>query len=149
MDRALIALGFDHFDRSMAGMTVSEFHVQAAIAATYARAIDSGVIDWAMILQCYDELQALNPSPVVALNRAVAVAKVHGASAALPIVDALENEQALHEYYLLLAVRGQLLLDLGRQTEAADAFRDALLCVSTEPERRFLSRKLTACAMAQ
>lgn len=144
-DRGLIALGFDHFDRSMAGTVVSEFHIQAAIAATYARAVESGVIDWPAILQCYDDLLALNPSPVIALNRAVAVARVYGPGAALPLVDAIDGDHALGEYYLLLALRGQLLLDLGRHGEAADALRDALDCVATEPERRFLSRKLAAC----
>jgi hypothetical protein len=89
---------------------------------------------------------SINASPVVALNRAVALAKVHGPAAALATVAALEHDPKLRHYHLLLAVRGQLLLDLGRGREAADAFRAALTCACTEPERRLLRRRLEACA---
>jgi RNA polymerase sigma-70 factor (ECF subfamily) len=93
----------------------------------------------------YDQLLALNRSPVVALNRAVAVAKVRGPAEALAALEPLENDPKLRGYYLLLAVRGHLLLELGRRTEAAACFRAALDCPCSEPERRFLRRKLQAC----
>jgi RNA polymerase sigma-70 factor (ECF subfamily) len=144
-DERLIAIGFHHFDRSIAGADVSEYHVQAAIAATHARAIDSRSVDWPLILELYDQLLSLNASPIVALNRAVAIAKVHGPADALAAVAPLDRDPKLRHYHLLLAVRGQLLLDLGRSHEAADAFRTALTCACTEPERRLLTRRLEAC----
>jgi len=144
-DQRMIALGFHHFDRSIAGEEVSEYHLQAAIAATHARAADSQSRDWPMILNLYDRLFALNRSPVVALNRAVAVAKVRGPAEALATLEPLESDSRLRDYYLLLAVRGHLLLGLGRWEEAAACFRAALACPCSEPERRFLRRKLEAC----
>jgi RNA polymerase sigma-70 factor (ECF subfamily) len=144
-DRELIALGFYHFDRSIAGDHVSEYHIQAAIAATHARAADVQSVDWAMILHCYDQLLAINPSPVVALNRAVAVAKVRGAAEGLATLDELNRDSKLAGYHLLLAVRGQLLLDLDRAQEAAASFTAALELPCSEPERRFLRRKLEFC----
>jgi RNA polymerase sigma-70 factor (ECF subfamily) len=147
-DQHLIALGFHHFDRSIAGDEVSEYHVQAAIAATHARAPDAESIEWPLILTMYDQLLAINGSPVVALNRAVAVAKVHGPAAGLAAIESLDEEPQLREYYLFLAVRGHLLLALGRLAEAADCFRGALDRPCSAPERRFLSRKLAECASA-
>jgi len=141
-DERLIAIGFRHFDQSMSGRDVSPFHVQAAIAATYARALDPASVEWPTILSLYDQLIALDPSPVVALNRAVVVAKVHGAAAALTAIAPLERDRTLRRYHHLLAVRGQLLLELGRHAEAADAFRAALDCPCSEPERRFLAARL-------
>ena len=145
-DERLIAIGFHHFDRSIAGADVSEYHVQAAIAATHARAIDSRSVDWPLILELYDQLLSLNASPIVALNRAVAIAKVHGPADALAAVAPLDRDPKLRHYHLLLAVRGQLLLDLGRTDDAAEAFRAALACGCTDPERRLLTRRLEACA---
>ncbi len=141
-DQRLIALGLHHFHRSMEGQEVSEYHVQAAIAVTYARAVNRQAIDWPVILDLYDQLLAINPSPVVALNRAVAVAKVHGPEAALRAIESLDGTPKLREYHLLLAVRGHLLLELRRAEEAAACFRAAMECLCTEPERRFLRRRL-------
>jgi len=142
-DQRLIALGFHHFDRSIAGDQVSEYHVQAAIAAVYTRATDLRSIDWSAILELYDQLLAISgDSPVVALNRAVAVAKVHGAAEALSEIEALRGNPQLRDYYLLLAVRGHLLEELGQREEAAACWRAALECRCSEPERRFLRRKL-------
>ncbi len=141
-DAKLASLGFHHFERSMRGDAVSEYHVQAAIAATHARANALDAVDWPVILRLYDQLYDLHPSPVVALNRAVAVAKVRGAEEGLAAIEALSNDPKLREYYLLLAVRGHLLLELGRNADAAKCFRSALELRCTEPERRFLRRKL-------
>ncbi len=148
-DRSLIALGFHHFDKSIAGEDVSEYHAQAAIAATHARAVTPQDLDWPVILELYDQLFTINPSAVVALNRAVAVAKVHGPAEGLATIAPLENDPKLQHYYLLLAVRGHLLLELGQRPQAAACFQAALDCPCSEPERRFLRRKLEACAMAQ
>jgi len=144
-DRRLISLGFHHFDRSITGPTVSEYHAQAAIAATHARAAVDGQIQWPVILSLYDDLLAANPSPVVALNRAVAVGRVHGPAAALAAIEPLQQDPKLSSYYLLLAVRGHLLVELGRCSEAAACFHAALDCRCSEPERRFLRRKLDQC----
>jgi len=145
-DPHLISLGFHHFDRSMAGDELSEYHVQAAIAATHARAAGPQSIDWPMILHMYDQLLAINPSPVVALNRAVAVAKVRGPAEGLAAIGPVLNDPKLRDYHLLLSVQGQLLLELGRRVDAAACFRAAMACSCSEPERRFLRRKLARCA---
>jgi RNA polymerase sigma-70 factor, ECF subfamily len=137
-DHTLIAIGFWHFDRAIDGDHVSEYHLQAAIAAVHARE----AVDWPAILELYDRLFELNPSPVVALNRAVALARVHGAADALRSIEPL----GLDNYYLFLAVRGHLLLDLGQRVEAAECFQAALECRCSEPERRFLRRKILICS---
>jgi len=139
-DPQLIALGFRAFDHAIGGSEVSEYHVQAAIAATHTR-----VRDWPLILDLYDQLLTLTDSPIVTLNRAVALAKAQGPGAALAAIEPLANDPKLRDYYLALAVRGHLLLELERKSEAAACFRAALACRCSEPERRFLRRKLQQC----
>ena len=146
-DDDLIALGFSYFDRSIAGDGISEWHIQAAIAATYASAASSAEIDWASILEHYDQLMAITNSPVVALNRAVVVMKVHGAEAALAALTPLEGNDALQKYHLLPAMHGHVLAALGRLDEAAVAFSAALNCDCTLPEKRFLQRQLEIVSM--
>jgi RNA polymerase sigma-70 factor (ECF subfamily) len=138
-DMGLIAAGFYHLDRSIAGDEVSQYHAQAAIAAAHARGAP-----WPEILDLYEQLYAITGSPVVALNRAVAIAKVRGAAEALESIERV----SLPGYYLYLAVRGHLLLELGARAEAAACFDEALQCRCSEPERRFLQRKIEACAIA-
>ena len=146
-DQQLIAIGFHYFDASMVGEDVSEYHVQAAIAATHARAPNPESVEWPTILTMYDQLLALNNSPVVALNRAVAVSKVHGPRAALQTMEPLAAEHKLRDYYLYLAVRGHLLLELENRNDAASCFRAALGLPCSAPERRFLMRKLIDCGV--
>ena len=98
-----------------------------------------------MILDLYDQLLGLGPSPIVELNRAVAVARVHGPEQGLAALESLDADSKLRDYHLLLAVRGHLLLQLGRHGDAAACFRAALERRCSEPERRFLKRKLAAC----
>ncbi|MGC4050806.1 MAG: sigma-70 family RNA polymerase sigma factor [Paludibaculum sp.] len=145
-DQHLISMGFREFDLSMAGEELTEYHVQAAIAATHARATDRHGIDWPVILQLYDQLMELSSSPVVALNRAVALAKVDGAAAGLSELEPIARDGKMQSYYLYLAVRGHLLLELDEHALAAECFRAALECRCSEPERRFLRRKLKECA---
>ena len=140
-DDRLIAIGFHHFDRSIVGREVSAFHVEAAIAATHTRAATPEETDWNLVLSLYDQLLQLKPSPVVALNRSVAVARVHGAQAALAELDRLSREPALRNYYLLPAVRGQLLAELNQHDDAIAAYREALALSCNAPERRFLQQK--------
>jgi RNA polymerase sigma-70 factor (ECF subfamily) len=144
-DERLIAIGFSHFDRSMAGDQVSPFHVQAAIAATYARALSDEAVDWRVVLDLYDQLLAIHPSPIVVLNRAVVVSRVHGAAAGLRALEPLNTSRMLRHYHLFMSVRGQLLLQVGRLAEARAAFEAALACECSDPERRFLERKLALC----
>ena len=146
-DADLIALGFSYFDRSIKGDEISEWHVQAAIAATYASAASSAEIDWACILEHYDQLMKMTDSPVVALNRAVAVLKVHGAEASLAALTPLARNRALQKYHLLPATQGHVLAALGRLDEASAAFSAALECDCTLPEKRFLQRQLAIVSM--
>jgi RNA polymerase sigma-70 factor, ECF subfamily len=146
-DEDLIALGFSYFDRSIAGEEISEWHVQAAIAATYASAATAAEIDWASILEHYDQLMEMTDSPVVELNRAVVVMKVHGAEASLAALAPLEGNSALHSYHLLAATQGHVLAALGRLDEASAAFSAALECDCTLPEKRFLQHQLAMVLM--
>jgi RNA polymerase sigma-70 factor (ECF subfamily) len=141
-DRSLIALGFHHFEMCAHGTEITSYHVQAAIAATHARAQEGHATDWKQILELYDQLLELSSSPVVELNRAVVVAKVNGPEAALTALRQLEGNRALRNYYLLPAIKGQLLLEVGDNPGASDCLRRALACPCSEPEQRFLQRKL-------
>jgi RNA polymerase sigma-70 factor (ECF subfamily) len=112
------------------------YQLQAAINAVHADAASAEATDWSQILALYDQLLEMAPTPVVSLNRAVAVAEVHGPSAALGLVDELE----LHQYYLFHATRADLLWRLGRQSEADAAYARAAALAPTDAERQFLSR---------
>jgi RNA polymerase sigma-70 factor (ECF subfamily) len=118
------------------------FAVQAAITAEHCRAARVGDTDWPRILQLYDLLERLQPSPIVSLNRAVAVAMVDGSRPALAIIDALAAEGDLDDYHLLHATRADLLRRLGSTEEAAKSYRKALQQVTNDSERRFLERRL-------
>ena len=144
-DRELIALGFNHLARSARGDRMTPYHVQAAIAAVHAVAPRAEDTDWPRMLTLYDDLLRLNPSPVVALNRTVALARVAGAHAALEVISSLEREPALAGYYLLPSVKGALLLEIGDTRGAAQAFREALRRPCSEPEKRFLVARLERC----
>jgi RNA polymerase sigma-70 factor, ECF subfamily len=141
-DTKLVALGFQHFSQSAEGHQLSAYHLQAAIAAIHARAKSTANTDWQMILDLYTQLLNLSPSPVVALNRIVAVAKVSGTQQALSELHALAKEDSLQNYYLFPAVEGSLLLEAGDKDGAARSFRRALELPCSDPEKRFLKRKL-------
>ena len=118
------------------------YQVQAAIAACHVTATDPVDTDWSEIAQLYDRLVEMMPTPVVALNRAVAVAMADGPTAGLVLLDALEDS-VLSSYYLLPATRADLLRRLGRDAEASDAYCAAIELAPTDAERRYLSRRLT------
>jgi RNA polymerase sigma-70 factor (ECF subfamily) len=118
------------------------FAVQAAIAALHCRAAKPEDTDWPQILQLYDLLQRLQPSPIVALNRAVAVAMVNGPEAALVLIEALAAAGDLDNYHLLHAARADLLRRMGSAQQAAKSYRRALELVTNDSERRFLERRL-------
>jgi RNA polymerase sigma-70 factor (ECF subfamily) len=119
------------------------YQVQAAIAACHATAPEAAATDWAQIAALYGQLAQLVPSAVVRLNRAVAVGMRDGPAAGLALVEQLEETGELAGYHLLAATRADLLRRLGRTDEAAVAYREALELAPTDPERRYLSRRLT------
>jgi len=141
-DARLITLGFRHFAESAAGPVQTAYHFQAAIAAVHAGTANSADTPWDRILALYDDLLALSRSPIVALNRAVALSRVHGPLAALAAIEPLDAEPALADYYLLPSVRARLLAEVGDIRGAAKAYREALERSCTEPERRFLIGRL-------
>jgi RNA polymerase sigma-70 factor (ECF subfamily) len=146
-DRNLIALGFHHFSDSAEGDNLTHYHVEAAIAATHAQALTAEATDWETILNLYDQLLDLRPSGVVALNRVVAVSRVRGTEAALAALQPLLDDRSLRHYYLLPAVHGHVLIDAGDNRAAAECFQRALVLPCSEPERRFLQKKLAECSV--
>ncbi|WP_125774591.1 RNA polymerase sigma factor [Antribacter gilvus] len=146
-DRALwrhdeIAEGLAVLDEALAARRPGPYQVQAAVAALHARAATADQTDWAEIAALYDVLVGMTPSPVVALNRAVAVAMLRGPEAGLIEVDLLADAPELAAYYLLPAVRADLLRRSGRASEAAAGYRRALALVDREGDRRLLERRL-------
>ncbi len=141
-DRAAIAEGLALLPGALAGSPPGAYAIEAAVAALHARAARPEDTDWRQIAALYGTLLRVRPSPVVALNRAVAVAMAAGAEEALPLVEALERSGALDGYHLLPAAKADLLRRLGRHAEAAASYREALARAGNAPERRFLSRRL-------
>jgi RNA polymerase sigma factor (sigma-70 family) len=138
-DRLLIRRGLAALARAEAlGQPPGSYQLQAAIAACHARAVTADDTDWARITALYSELLRVTPSPVVALNRAVALSMHQGPAAALPLVDELMADKALRRYHWLPAVRGDLLEKLGRLDEARAEFRRAAALAGNERERAFL-----------
>jgi RNA polymerase sigma-70 factor (ECF subfamily) len=141
-DRALIAEGVESLDAALAMRSAGPYQLQAAIAACHATAADVESTDWPQIVNLYTELARVAPSPVVDLNRAVAVAMVDGIPAGLALVDELDEAGGLEGYYLLPATRADLLRRGGRVAEARAAYEKALDLAPTEAERRYLSNRL-------
>ena len=141
-DRAGIREGLAVLDGALRQRRAGPYQVQAAIAACHASAPDATGTDWAEVAGLYAELGRFTPSPVVELNRAVAVAMADGPAAGLALVDRLDRSGVLAGYHLLPATRADLLRRLGRRAEAADSYRRALDLVSTDSERRYLERRL-------
>ncbi|MBV8997923.1 MAG: RNA polymerase sigma factor [Solirubrobacterales bacterium] len=130
-------------DRAVRLRRPGPYQLQAAVAATHAQAPTAADTDWQEIAILYERLSEMAPTPVVLLNRAVAVAMAEGPAAGLPQVDELDRSGALATYYLLPATRADLLRRLHRDREAAAAYRRALELVPTDAERRFLRRRLS------
>jgi RNA polymerase sigma-70 factor (ECF subfamily) len=141
-DGKLITEGIATVDGALAMRRVGPYQVQAAIAACHATAPDAAGTDWPQIATLYAQLARLAPSPVVELNRAVAVAMADGVGAGLRLVDDLTAAGHLEGYHLLPATRADLLRRAGRPAEAKAAYADALALAPTEPERRYLADRL-------
>ncbi len=146
-DHVLVGRGLAALARAEAlGGAGGPYALQAAIAACHARARTAEETDWPRIVALYDALAQLRPSPVVELNRAVAVAMAYGPAAGLEIVDGLRTEPALAEYHLLPAVRGDLLMRLDRNEEAAEELARAAAMTRNVPERTLLLERAAAAA---
>jgi RNA polymerase sigma-70 factor (ECF subfamily) len=144
-NRGMIERGLHYLSLASMGDAVSEYHLQAGIAACHVAAVDPSSTDWPRILALYDELLRVKPSPVVSLNRAVAVARVHGPAAGLDALDDITPRAPLEGYPLYHAVRGSFALELGRNHEALGHFRNAEALTTVSSERAFLGRRIQEC----
>lgn len=146
-NRALIDEGQQLIARSLATRWLGAYTLQAAISAVHAEAATPTDTDWSRIVRLYNVLMQAAPSPVIELNRAVAVAKRDGARAGLDLIEELLARGELVDYYLVHSARGEFLRQLGLYTSAREAFERALSLVKQEPERRFLIKKLEGLAV--
>ena len=144
-DAAMIQRGLWHLNASASGEEISEFHLQAGIAYCHCSAQSYQTTDWGRILALYDLLAAVNQTPVVALNRAVAVSKVRGPEAGLKAVEEIRDRDALESYYLLHAVIAQFHYELRDYAAARGHFERALQLTGVTAERKFLSSRLEEC----
>jgi RNA polymerase sigma-70 factor (ECF subfamily) len=141
-DRSKIAEGMRALDRSSTGDRVTAFHLEAGIAACHAAAASWESTDWAQIVELYDELLALTRSPVVAMNRAVAISRLDGALTGLAALDAIENLAALDRHPLLPAIQAELWREAGDIDRAVERYRAALDLARSAPEQRWLTSRL-------
>jgi RNA polymerase sigma-70 factor (ECF subfamily) len=143
-DHAAIAAGLRHLDQAATGDALTTYHVEAGIAACHAVAPNVDETDWPRIVAFYDVLLVLQPTPVVRLNRAVAVAAVRGADAGLVELEGLDLHPSMSRYHLLPAVRAHLLERAGLWSDAAVEYERAVELCRTGPERALLERRLGA-----
>ena len=141
-NRAFIVEGTAFVERSLTSRRFGAYTIQGAIAAVHATARNSSETDWSEIVSLYDALLRLEPSPVIELNRAVAVAMRDGPAAGLAIVETILDRGDLREYRLAHAARADFFRRLGKKTDAREAYRRALTLTKQEPERRFLERRI-------
>ena len=144
-DQAMTARGMYHFGQSAAGDELTEYHLQAGIAACHCTAIDYESTDWPRILSFYDRLIQLDDSPIVALNRAIVIANIQGPQAGVDAIASINQRDKLKSYYLLYAALGEFEERLNHLPAAAAHFRRALELAELSSERAFLARRLQAC----
>ncbi|MGE0760571.1 MAG: RNA polymerase sigma factor [Pirellulaceae bacterium] len=142
-NRELIAEGLNHTARAFSFDAISSYTIQAAIAAVHAEAGQADSTDWARITELYALLMQANPTPIVELNRAVAVAMRDGPAAGVTLIDEILARGELEDYHLAHSARGELCRRAGRWTDARKSFTRALSLARQEPERRLLERKLS------
>jgi RNA polymerase sigma factor (sigma-70 family) len=148
-NKSRIARGMFHFAQSAIGNELSEYHLQAGIAACHCAAKDYESTDWKKILSLYDRLIEFDQSPVAALNRAVAIANIRGPEAGLQAVRQVRNLNKLNSYYLLYAVLGEFEMRSGHLQAAAEQFRRSFELAETKSERAFLLKRLQRCVDGQ
>ena len=140
----LITEGLALVARALSTQRIGPYSIQAAIAAVHAAAAKTAKTDWAQIVALYDVLTRIEPSPIVELNRAVAVAMRDGPLAGLVLIEGLFNRGELADYHLAHAARADMCRRLGRQAEARSFYKSALALTKQEPERRFLEQRLSS-----
>lgn len=148
-DASLISRGFRHLAASATGTALTAYHVEAEIASIHMIAPSWSATDWVSIVTAYDRLLAITRSPVVALNRVVALRELRGAAAALRPLEALERDGVLAGYHLLHAVRGSLLAELGRREEAHEAWARARELTASGAMQRLVDQRLDELAEAR
>jgi RNA polymerase sigma factor (sigma-70 family) len=148
-DKSMVARGMFHFAQSAAGDELSDYHLQAGIAACHCAAKDYESTDWQKILSLYDRLIEFDQSPVVALNRAVVIANIRGPKAGLQAVRNVRSFSKLASYYLLYAVLGELEMRSGNLQAATEQFRKSFELAETKSERAFLLKQLQRCVDGQ
>lgn len=144
-EQSMIARGMFHLGQSADGEILSRYHLEAGIAACHCAAPDFDSTNWGQILALYDHLVAFDHSPIIALNRAVAVANVRGPAAGIAAVESIRNREQLDSYYLLYAVLGEFESQLGNYSTAAGYLRQALELTQLKSEQVFLSRRIQSC----
>ena len=144
-NQPMIARGMLHMAQSAAGDEITEYHLQAAIAARHCAANNYESTDWRQILSLYDRLMEFDKSPVIALNRTVALAELRGPQAGIDAVGAIKDLRSLESYYLLHAVLGDFESRLNHPQSAAVHFRKSLELAETKSEQAFLAERLRAC----
>ncbi|WP_262708030.1 RNA polymerase sigma factor [Lacibacter luteus] len=140
-NRALIETGVFHLEESAAGETISKYHLEAGIAYEHARARDYAHTNWHNILSCYNLLQQLYPSPIIALNRAIVIAELHGPKEAIVAIELIEGKETLKNYYLLPAVLGEYHAQIGDHTKAKAYFKEAEGLTHSSAEKKLLKQK--------
>ncbi len=144
-DAELLGQGLALFERSAAGAELTAYHLEAAIAAAYVGAASVEETDWATIVSLYDRLMTVAPSPIVGLNRAIAIAQRDGAERGLEELEAIDDRDRLDSYPFYPAAVGELELRLGRRDAAREQFSAALALARNPTERRTLEKRLRAC----
>lgn len=141
-DREMIGRGFQHLLESASGDELSDYHLEAEIASLHATSQDLVSTDWPRIVECYDILQSRNYSPVVELNRIIALSRLDGTSQAFAALEKLEESGRLESYFLFYATKARFLTDLGRPSEAAISFEKALSLAHNEAARNLLKKNM-------
>jgi RNA polymerase sigma-70 factor (ECF subfamily) len=134
--------GFYWLDRAASGDEMTVYHLEAAIAAAHAGAENFASTDWPYVLAIYDDLYRLRPTPVIALNRCVALGRVEGPRAAIEAIESMPDRESLARYFPAHAALGALWQELGDHREAIKHFRGAMECSCSDAEKRFLEEKL-------
>lgn len=144
-DFGLMKAGFVNLEKSMADREYSRYHILALISSCHCSARDFESTDWSTILSLYDRLLAIDDTPIVRLNRAVAVGKVHGAAIAISELEKISGAPELESYHLFYSVRAEFYMELNQLREAAVLLQKAIYLAPLIPEKNFLQKKLTRC----
>ncbi|MCE9520655.1 MAG: sigma-70 family RNA polymerase sigma factor [Verrucomicrobia bacterium] len=148
-DQAMIQRGIQCLGFSAQGSAISEYHLEAGIAACHSTATDDASTNWPRILTLYDQLCTITSSPIAAMNRAVAVARVRGPQAGMDALDVISDRSKLESYHLFHAIRGTFAAELGDQPAALAHFRQAAKFASLPAECEFIARRIRECEVAE